>query len=133
MPQQSAATAVLGVIGKPVAQSKSPALHNPCLGAAGVDACYVPLLVEDIAAFLASPLFGGPSFQGFSVTIPHKEVGDPASCGATAYTTVQTLVHRGSAFCMSVPEAHRPSQLIKWALCSFTVACRPLTCSALCV
>jgi hypothetical protein len=33
--------------------TKSPALHNPCLGAAGVDACYVPLL----AGAYTRPLF----------------------------------------------------------------------------
>ena len=46
--------------------------------------------------------------QGFSVTIPHKEAGNLASCGALAYTTFQTLVYQDSAFFMSVPEAHRP-------------------------
>ena len=44
-----------------------------CQAAAGVDAVYVPLLVDDITEFLASPLFGGKDFAGYSVTIPHKE------------------------------------------------------------
>ena len=80
VPTQTAATKVMGVIGNPIGHSKSPALHNPCLAAAGVDACYVPLLVKDIKTFLASPLFGSKDFVGFSVTIPHKE--DALECCA---------------------------------------------------
>ena len=70
----------MGVIGKPIAQSKSPALHNPSLAAAGVDACYVPLLVNDINEFLVSPLFGADDYAGLRVTIPHKE--DALKCCA---------------------------------------------------
>ena len=73
VPTQSASTKVMGVIGNPISHSKSPALHNPCLAAANIDACYVPLLVKDIKTFLKSPLFGSSDFVGFSVTIPHKE------------------------------------------------------------
>ena len=80
LPKQSPKTKVFGVIGKPVAHSKSPALHNQCFEAVGFDACYVPLLVNNIGEFLASPLFGGDSFAGFSVTIPHKE--DALACCA---------------------------------------------------
>ena len=80
IPKQCPGTKVFGVIGKPVAHSKSPALHNQSFEATGFDACYVPLLVNDLSAFLASPLFGGDSFAGFSVTIPHKE--DALACCA---------------------------------------------------
>lgn len=75
VPTQTASTKVMGVIGNPIGHSKSPALHNPCLEAAGVDACYVPFLVKDIKSFLKNPLFGREDFVGFSVTIPHKESG----------------------------------------------------------
>jgi len=73
VPWQTENTKVMGVIGNPIAQSKSPALHNPSLRNAGIDACYVPLLVDDLESFLRSPLFGGDDYVGFSVTIPHKE------------------------------------------------------------
>ena len=98
VPAQSKATKVMGVIGKPIAQSKSPALHNPSLAAAGVDACYVPLLVNDINEFLVSPLFGADDYAGFSVTIPHKE--DALKCCAEVdpvaaqIGAVNTLVRR---------------------------------------
>ena len=59
---------VYGVIGKPVAHSRSPALHNTAMHAAGLDAVYVPLLVDELPPFLEA----FPDFSGFSVTIPHK-------------------------------------------------------------
>ena len=74
LPKQSTKTKVMGVIGNPISQSKSPVLHNISLEAAGLDACYVPLLVNDIGEFLSTPLFTSDSFMGFSVTIPHKEL-----------------------------------------------------------
>lgn len=64
-------TKVYGIVGNPVAQSKSPAIHNPSFQALGVDAVYVPLLVDDVPSFLRA--FSSPDFAGFSVTIPHKE------------------------------------------------------------
>ena len=59
---------VFGIVGNPVSHSRSPALHNAAFAAANLDAVYVPLLVDDMAPFLAA----FPSFSGLSVTIPHK-------------------------------------------------------------
>lgn len=67
---------VYGVVGNPVAHSRSPPLHNAAFAAAGIDAVYLPLLVDDMQSFLAA--FGDQEFGGFSVTIPHK-VGDTAA------------------------------------------------------
>ncbi len=82
-------TAVYGVVGCPVGHSMSPAIHNAAFAATGIDAVYVPLLVEDgqasfnrfMDALLARPWLG---WRGLSVTLPHKEnalayVG-PANC-----------------------------------------------------
>ena len=55
-------------MGNPVSHSRSPALHNAALAAAGLDAVYVPLLVDELSPFLHA----FPSFSGFSVTVPHK-------------------------------------------------------------
>ena len=50
---QTRETKVLGVMGNPIAQSKSPQLHNKALISAKVDdKCYVPLLVKDFAEFV---------------------------------------------------------------------------------
>ena len=69
-PCQFACWQVYGIIGKPVHHSRSPTLHNAGFQQTGTDAVYVPLLVDDLARFLQSPV--AASFAGFSVTIPHK-------------------------------------------------------------
>ena len=61
-----------GIVGNPVGHSLSPALHNSAFAAAGLDCCYIPLLVDDAKQFLEGP---GHQFAGFSVTIPHKVGG----------------------------------------------------------
>lgn len=62
-----------GVIGDPVAHSKSPVLHGHWLRRHGIRGYYVPLHVTqaDLAeVFRALPRMG---FRGVNVTIPHKE------------------------------------------------------------
>ncbi|GAB0495555.1 hypothetical protein MMPV_006857 [Pyropia vietnamensis] len=91
------ATAVYGVIGCPIGHSMSPVLHNAALGAASVDAVYVPLLVDDgdLERFLAAVRPHG--FVGFSVTLPHKlaaltAVGEAVDPVAACIGAVNTLV-----------------------------------------
>jgi hypothetical protein len=72
---------VFGIVGNPVAHSRSPALHNAALAAAGLDAVYVPLLVDELRPFLAA----FPLLSGLSVTIPHK-VSHGDACGAERWT-----------------------------------------------
>jgi shikimate dehydrogenase len=72
------ATRVLGVIGWPVAHSRSPDLHNAWLRARGVDAVMVPIPVAPSwEAFKASVGelvdFAPLDFRGAAVTLPHKE------------------------------------------------------------
>ena len=65
VPAQSAATKVLGVIGN---RSRSPSPPRcttpPCARRAWTRA--VPFLVDDLGAFLGSPLFGRDDYAGFS-------------------------------------------------------------------
>lgn len=61
---------VYGVIGNPVAHSRSPQLHNAAMEAAGLDSVYLPFLVDNLRAFLVT--YSSPEYGGFSVTIPHK-------------------------------------------------------------
>ena len=60
----------LGVIGWPIAHSRSPAMHSAALRALGLPWTYeaIPVAPDELARFLSS---GG--FHGLNVTIPHKE------------------------------------------------------------
>ena len=100
---QTRETKVLGVMGNPIAQSKSPQLHNKALISAKVDdKCYVPLLVKDFAEFVENEsLFNNKNndWVGFSVTIPHKEsalkfCGENVDPVAKQIGAVNTLVRQ---------------------------------------
>ena len=69
----SGTTRLLGVIGDPVAHSRSPRMQNAALHALGLNWAYVPLPVK--AANLESVLRGlqALGFVGVNVTVPHKE------------------------------------------------------------
>ncbi|MGE0450152.1 MAG: shikimate dehydrogenase [Vicinamibacterales bacterium] len=64
------ATEVYGVVGRPVAHSMSPAMHNAAFAATGIDAVYLPLAAADVDDFLS--FARGIGLQGASVTIPYK-------------------------------------------------------------
>lgn len=62
-----------GVMGWPVAQSRSPLMHNHWISTLGLEAAYIPMPVkpEDLeAALRALPKLG---FRGVNLTVPHKE------------------------------------------------------------
>lgn len=66
-------TLLAGILGHPVAHSRSPRLHGIWLERHGVDGAYIPLPVapaDFAAAVRALPALG---FRGANVTIPHKE------------------------------------------------------------
>ncbi len=94
----SHSTAVYGVIGRPLAHSLSPAMHNSAFAAVGLDAVYVPLLVRKNPAGFARSMaeLGG---VGFSVTIPHKvaamNAADELEPFARKIGAINTLVVRG--------------------------------------
>lgn len=69
---------VAGVMGWPVAHSRSPRLHGFWLDRYGIDGAYVPMAVrpERVAdAVRALPVLG---FAGCNLTVPHKELVLPA-------------------------------------------------------
>jgi shikimate dehydrogenase len=90
---------VAGVIGDPVAQSRSPALHGHWLRRHGIDGAYVPLRVApgDLAAVV--PLLARGGWAGCNVTIPHKEavmaLCDALTDRARAAGAVNTLIFEG--------------------------------------
>lgn len=87
-----------GVIGWPVAHSRSPLLHGTWLERHGIDGAYLPLPVrpEDFAECVAALVRMG--FAGANVTIPHKQAAfalcDEVSEGARRAGAVNTLVFR---------------------------------------
>jgi 3-dehydroquinate dehydratase/shikimate dehydrogenase len=68
--EQTAATPVLAIVGRPIGHSLSPLLHGRLLRAAGLPHVFVPLLADrlDDALALAPTL----DLRGLSVTLPFK-------------------------------------------------------------
>jgi 3-dehydroquinate dehydratase/shikimate dehydrogenase len=64
-------TAVYGVIGSPVMHSLSPSIHNRGFAGLGLNAVYLPLLVDDLAGFWTAA--DSLDVRGISVTAPFKE------------------------------------------------------------
>jgi 3-dehydroquinate dehydratase / shikimate dehydrogenase len=90
-------TCIYGIIGDPVAQSLSPAMHNAAFRARRMNAVYLPFLVRRLPDFLAAiePL----GIAGFSVTHPHKQTImrhlDDCEPLASVIGAVNTVVVRG--------------------------------------
>lgn len=87
-----------GVIGSPVAHSKSPALHGYWLQRYGIKGYYIPLDIGhmDLRQVLGTmPLMG---FVGANVTIPHKEavlkIADVVTDRAALIGAANTLIFR---------------------------------------
>ncbi|KAA0913237.1 shikimate dehydrogenase [Aquicoccus porphyridii] len=87
-----------GVIGSPIAHSKSPQLHTHWLRTYGLSGYYIPMDVasDDLEAVLRTlPKMG---FVGINVTIPHKqrvmEMADLVTDRATLIGAANTLIFR---------------------------------------
>ncbi len=89
-------TACFAVAGNPIAHSRSPAYHNERFAKEAIDAVYIPLLVDDVAALFE--LADALPLSGFSVTIPHKraavahltEMGDDVRATLACNTVLRT-------------------------------------------
>lgn len=88
------------VIGDPIAQSKSPAIHGFWLGACGIDGVYAKTRVtaDELPAFFAARR-ADPDWRGCNVTVPHKQAViahlDSMSDAARAIGAVNTVVREG--------------------------------------
>ena len=78
LPRLRSGQAYAEVIGDPIAQSKSPAIHNFWLGKLGIDAEYraVHVRAEALASYLAERKTD-PNWRGCNVTMPHKQAVMP--------------------------------------------------------
>lgn len=87
----------LAVIGDPIAQSKSPAMHNAALEALGIAGEYIPLHVKREELGRAVSRLKELGFRGWNVTIPHKvdimPYMDELDVTASAAGAVNTVVH----------------------------------------
>lgn len=87
-----------GVIGCPIAHSKSPQLHRHWLKSLGISGYYVPMHVEtiDLEQILHSLPKAG--FVGVNITVPHKEraleIADLVTDRATLIGAANTLIFR---------------------------------------
>jgi 3-dehydroquinate dehydratase/shikimate dehydrogenase len=71
-------TKVYGVIGNPVSESLSPYIHNAAFAAQELNAVFVPFQVKDLDEFIRRMVNAETreidlNFDGFSVTMPHKQ------------------------------------------------------------
>lgn len=89
-------TQIVGVIGDPVAHTRSPVMHNAAFAALGMDWVYVPFRVRSVDLRDAIRGFRAIGVRGVNATIPHKEplvaLVDALSPEAEFIGAVNTLV-----------------------------------------
>lgn len=87
-----------GVMGWPIAHSRSPKLHGYWLEQYAIDGAYVPLAVEPAKFDLALRGLQAAGFRGVNVTVPHKEAAfsacDTVDLNAKRIGAVNTIVFR---------------------------------------
>ena len=66
-------TELYGVLGDPVGHSMSPLIHNIAFQKLGMNAVYLPVRVPSDGFVDSLKRYDWLGFQGYSVTIPHKE------------------------------------------------------------
>jgi shikimate dehydrogenase len=95
-PTINGSTQVFGILGRPVAHSLSPAMHNAAFRELGLNAVYVAFPVADLAQAVAG--LRGLQIPGVSVTIPLKEdiipLLDEIDPQAEKIGAVNTVVNR---------------------------------------
>jgi shikimate dehydrogenase len=98
MPILSGNTRLAGVLGWPVAHSRSPRLHGFWLDRYRIDGAYVPLAVPPEQFVTAVRGLAATGFAGANVTVPHKEAAfalcDAVDEFARRTGAVNTLVFR---------------------------------------
>jgi shikimate dehydrogenase len=115
-------TRLVGIIGDPIAHSRSPVMHNAAFRALGLDFAYVPFHVRPDALEAAVKGLAALGTAGFNVTVPHKEkilpLLDAVAPAAEVVGAVNTVVvdddgrltgHNtdGEGFSKALHEAHR--------------------------
>jgi 3-dehydroquinate dehydratase/shikimate dehydrogenase len=117
------ATEIYGLIGNPVAHSKSPVVFNDVFKHLGMNARYVKIKVDDPSSL--RELVGAMELRGLSVTIPHKQAvlasadeADEIAAGVGAANTVTVREGRLLGANTDLPaamEAIRDAAVKTWA------------------
>jgi shikimate dehydrogenase len=76
-PSIDGATRVVGVIGDPIAHTRSPAMHNAAFRALGMNWAYLPFRVADNDVGAALEGARALGLRGLNVTVPHKQAVIP--------------------------------------------------------
>lgn len=88
-----------GVIGSPIAHSKSPRVHGHWLRTYGIPGHYIPMDVSQDNLRQAIEMLPKLGFVGVNITIPHKErildIADLVTDRATLIGAANTLIFRG--------------------------------------
>jgi len=97
----SGRTAVAGIIGWPVEQSRSPAIHNAAFAATGLDWIYLAFPVRPGDAPRAVAGMRALGIKGLNVTMPHKQAVidalDSLTPDAERAGAVNTIISDGEA------------------------------------
>ena len=95
----TAATRIVGVIGDPIAHSRSPIMHNAAFRALGLPFAYCAFRVPPEQVGAAVGAVRALGLAGLNVTIPHKQAViahlDALSPVARSTGAVNTIVNRG--------------------------------------
>ena len=99
MSRISGRTSVAGIIGWPVEQSRSPAIHNAAFAATGLDWVYVAFPVPPGSAPRAVDGMRALGIRGLNVTMPHKQAVidalDELTMDAERAGAVNTIIAHG--------------------------------------
>ena len=99
MPMLTGNAQLAGIVGWPVAHSRSPRLHGYWLERMGIDGAYLPLAVRPGDFSVAIHGLRAAGFRGCNVTLPHKQAAfaicDQRDPAARRSGTVNTLVFEG--------------------------------------
>ena len=89
---------IYGIFGYPIAHSRSPQMHNRTFQKLGIDAVYVPFLIEPNRLAEAVAALRVLNIRGVNITIPHKEAVlkllDELAPEAHLIGAVNTIVNR---------------------------------------
>ena len=117
------ATEVYGVIGNPVAHSKSPVVFNDVFKHLGMNARYVKIKMDDPARL--RDLVAAMELRGLSVTIPHKQAvlalvdeADEIARGIGAANTLtarEGLLSASNTDVLAAMEAVKDAAVKKWS------------------